>query len=181
MVCQFTAYVRLYCIYLVCCDSFVVVHPRVKLPSAEFPPPTSRDGTSSNAAEWSTCNLVYGVSEGQRLMDNYHIKNGVLYSNNVRPLSTLLRWSRTHRIFDVRVVLWTCQWMELSFLPGSSCTTILDTCMNTHTIKSRRTRVGQDGWKRERKSTNIQLKNTDKHDDVWGHRAPSLKSCSRGI
>lgn len=65
-------------IYLVCCNSFVVVHPRVKLPSAEFPPPTSRDGTSSNAAEWSTCNLVYGVSEGQRLTDN-NIKNRVLY------------------------------------------------------------------------------------------------------
>lgn len=75
---QFTTHLRSYIIYLVCYDGFVVVHPRVKLPSAEFPPPTSRDSTSSNAAEWSTCNLVYGVSKGQRLM-----YNPKLYKQNV--------------------------------------------------------------------------------------------------
>lgn len=44
-----------HCNHLIGHDCFVVVHPRIKLPSAELPPPTSCDGTSSNAAKWSTC------------------------------------------------------------------------------------------------------------------------------
>lgn len=38
-----------------------MVHPRVELPSTELPPPSSRDGPSSDTTEWSPCNATPGV------------------------------------------------------------------------------------------------------------------------
>lgn len=48
-------------LHLVHCDSLVVVHPRVQLPSAELSPPSSRDGPTSDTTEWSACNAAPGV------------------------------------------------------------------------------------------------------------------------
>lgn len=41
-------------IYLIFDNRFVVVQPGIELPSAEFPPPPSSDGSSSNPTQWST-------------------------------------------------------------------------------------------------------------------------------